>query len=776
MIMKGLKLFFLSLFALCTFSSLGQTAVGTWSSHLSTSSVYTICNANDRIYAAAAGEIFYYDINNYSVSRLNKTNGLNDVGISTIAYDPVTHCLVIAYNNANIDVVKDDKVVNIGDIKRNDIGGSKKINSIRFHNHCAYLACGFGIVVVDLNRYEIKETYYLGKDGTYRNINDVVFTSSLIVAATNEGILSVPLSSSHPNIVDYWTEDSSSLIASLQVKKLDVAPDGKLLALVNDDEDSLATIYREMDSMTFAPWQNGTISNMKVTHNKILTIYYDTLLIHNAGYEREYAFGHLDWMAMYINDADISDDGRLWMGHKWASMAVFELNDPLATLNVVRLHGPGSDNVFRLTSWNDELVVAPGGHRTTYEGTYLPADAYTFDGKKWKALNDPDGLLKNLMDVTHVAVNPKRPQQKMAAVWRYGILEINDNTVTTLYNETNSNGALIPFSDNDYSALLTGGVAFDRYGNLWVTNSLRPEGLSVRYSDGSWKSFYTQNMVAGSDLDNIIYDSIYGLKLFWGRANKIFVHDGDSLMAYIDPNNGAKMETASIQTVCQDHNGNIWIGTNKGIKVIYDLQKIFQNGGHGEKSPVTCNNILFNENGINEYLLAYESVLSIAVDGANRKWVGTSSGGLYLLSSNGLSQLEHFTAANSPLFSDKVMTLSIMPWIGELFIGTDKGLQSYRTTATYAYATPSEDIYAFPNPVRPDYDGVIAIKGFSRNALVHITDAAGHVVYSTTSNGGQAIWNGCTNSGKRVASGVYYVFASSESGEMRSVTKILIIK
>ena len=193
-------------------------------------------------------------------------------------------------------------------------------------------------------------------------------------------------------------------------------------------------------------------------------------------------------------------------------------------------------------------------------------------------------------------------------------------------------------------------------------------------------------------------------------------------------------------------------------------------------SPVTCSNITITNGEFYEYLMAYEGITAIAVDGANRKWVGTSSGGLYLLSATGLEQLEHFTAENSPLFSNRIITLGIQPRTGEVYIGTDKGLQVYRSTATYADAEPQEEVYAFPNPVRPNYDGPIAIKGFTRDALVHITDAAGHTVYSTRALGGQAIWNGRTLNGERVAAGVYYVFASDAEGGHRSVAKILVVR
>ena len=212
---------------------------------------------------------------------------------------------------------------------------------------------------------------------------------------------------------------------------------------------------------------------------------------------------------------------------------------------------------------------------------------------------------------------------------------------------------------------------------------------------------------------------------------------------------------------------------NSGTQVIYtgNIEKKVM--GYNGTTPV---NITITNGEFAEYLMAYENITAIAVDGANRKWVGTAAGGLYLISPNGLEQLQHFTAANSPLFSDKVLAIGIQPSSGEVFVGTDKGLQVYRSTATNADAIPAEQVKVFPNPVRPDYEGPIAIKGFTRNGLVHITDASGHVVYSAMADGGQVVWNGRTHDGQRVASGVYYVFASDAEGGNRSVGKILIVR
>lgn len=772
--LSKIPLLFLFAVMLCLCGTVtSQVAVGKWRDHLSYNETFKVSDAGDRVYCSAANGLFYYDKDDHTLNRVNKTGIANDVGVSAYAYDQETKNLVVAYNNANLDIIRNDKALNIGDIKRSNIGGNKQINNIAFYNRCAYLACGFGIVVVDLARNEIKETYYIGDDGSYCNVNDIAFAGDMIVAATDDGIMYADKNSQILNIFSTWVRDTMSLLAGARVVKIEVDGDHNIMALATSGGDT--SLYVAGQDLVFAPWLQGDIRNIKHTKNHTVVCYGDKLELYDQQRSLQHSLSVLDWMAVEVNDAELTDDGRLWMAHRWSALAAVWPDNP-ESLYIYSPGGPSDDNVFRLTSFDNDLIVAPGGHATTFTNNYIVANTYTLDQKGWHTLSDPDRLLANVYDITDVAVNPRDSKTRMAAAWGYGIVEIRNNTVTNLYDGSNTDGALTPYTNGGFSSMRTGAVAYDSEGNLWATNSLAQNALVVRYKNGNWKSFNTLSMISNGEIDHIICDSIYNIKLFWGRANKIYMHDGSGKMAYIDPNNGAKLETSMVNCVAQDHSGNLWIGTNKGVKVVYDLGKAFNNGGEGERSPVTCGNILYNENGITEYLLAYESVTSIVVDGANRKWIGTSTGGLYLISANGLEQIEHFTSNSSPLFSDKILSLSIMPWSGELFIGTDYGLQSFRATATYAFDEPMEDVHAFPNPVRPDYDGLIAIKGFSRDAIVHITDAAGHTVYSTVANGGQAIWNGRTAEGNRVASGVYYVFASSDDGSVRSATKILIIR
>ena len=480
------------------------------------------------------------------------------------------------------------------------------------------------------------------------------------------------------------------------------------------------------------------------------------------------------WGSLEPNDAVYSSDGTLWVAHPWAGLIGIH---PDGSEEYHLPDGPFcGDHAYRLVPFNYRMLLCPGGHTEVYSSAYLPTNLLTATGRHWTVLDQSNGALNGMTDLIDAAVNPTDTHEVAAALWGFGVASIRNNSVQAFYDATNTDGALVPYTSGSYSRLNTGAVAFDRQGNLWVLVSHSTNALAMRQRDGTWKTFSTMALGNNLEVDKLVIDSINGYKWFLGRSNMLYVHDGKSKLARVNPNNGSKLETQTVTALAQDQSGSLWLGTNKGLKVIYDGYKAFQNGGNGEVAPVNCSNITITNGEFSEYLMAYESITAIAVDGANRKWVGTANGGLYLLSANGMDQLEHFTVANSPLFSDKIVSLGINERTGEVYIGTDRGLQVYRGTATYATAAPLEEVYAFPNPVKPGYDGPIAIKGFTRNGLVHITDASGHIVFTTTANGGQVIWNGRTLNGDKVASGVYYVFASDAQGENRAVAKVLIIR
>ena len=755
-----------------------QSAIGQWQDHNSYVSVRQVALADGQVFAATRMALFSYSPAHNQLQPMTKVGGLTDVGVSSLAYDPATATLAVAYSNSGLDLIHDGTVHHIADIHFAGIGGDKKVYHIRFNGSKVYLATGFGVVVVDALRHEIAETYYLGPDGDAGAVYDLAFTDSLIVAGTDRGLLSAPLYSPRLHIFETWTADTLSPLADMSVRILDVCRGRLVAAACTDNPDSMTAFYRTALG-EWGSWGTGVVRSLRCRGDRVILNRYNSIEIYDSQFSLVSQLTSLPGYGLSAQDADLDDQGTLWIGHVWAGLVQVPAGFTSASGHAPA--GPFCDDyVYSLSATGSKLYLCPGGKKPTYESAYLPGSLSILENGQWTQISKADGI-PDFQDVLYMAVDPKDRKHLSATSWGYGVLDIRNNVVDTLFDHTNTGGALTPFTSGSYSHLRVSGLAYDDQGNLWVTSSLVDRGLAVRYRDGSWRNFDISPVLQGlsidkKEIDKLVWDSVTGYKWFIGKSNRIFVHDGDTKQAIVNPNNGSKLETHTVTCLVQDRSGDLWFGTDKGLKVIYDGYRAFSNGGNGEVSPVNCNNILYNEDGINEYLMAYESITSIAVDGANRKWVGTSNNGLYLISANGLEQLHHFTTANSPLASDKIVTLSVHPESGIVYIGTDMGLQSYRSTATAAYAEPLADIHAFPNPVRPGYDGPIAIKGFTRDALIHITDARGHVVHASTAFGGQAVWDGRNQQGDPVASGTYFVFASDSAGNMRSVAKILIIR
>lgn len=775
--MKRLVSVVVLLTSLCvTLVAPAQMPIGTWRDCLDNTIVYHLQPVDNYIFAASRGGVYRYNLNTTEADIFSKSKGLSDVGVKDIAFDNTSRSLFIAYNNSNLDILCDGNVYNIPDIKRSDISSDKRINSIRFYNGRAWLSTAFGVVVVDIYRHEISETLFLGANGSAIEVYDLAFTSDSIYAATSDGLKRIAVSEPHLAISDRWQTDIR--LNGVTVTRLAVLDNRLWLsatATPSNSYEDISTLFILADT-GFAAIDSGTVQTLHVGGGLVTVSYWDHITRYKSDFTALDTFYlYDDWASISAYDAYTDNSGILWAAHPWLGLICINAPQPF----FIRLNSPMSrDNVFRLVAGPNSMLLCPGGHKVTYESNYLQAELFVAHGLQWTQLDNSNGALDGKYDVVDAVVNPKDTAETLVVCWGYngGVASVRDNKVVAFYDQTTTGGALQQYVVGDYHTLLVGAVTFDNDNNLWVLNSHSPYALVRRSPEGVWTHCSTEALSSQLQVDKMIYDSVNNFFWFSGKENMLYVHDGKNRMARVNPNSGSKLVTDIVNTFVQDYDGNIWIGTNKGIKVIYDASRAFAGGSAGQISPVTCSNITITNGDFYEYLMAYEDITAIAVDGANRKWVGTASGGLYLLSPNGMEQLQHFTATNSPLFSDRIISIAIQPRTGEVYIGTDYGVQVYRSTATYAESTPDEHIYAFPNPVRPGYEGLVAIKGFTRNAIVHITDAAGHVVFTTQALGGQATWNTRTSDGDLVASGVYYVFASDSEGNNRSVAKVLVIR
>lgn len=746
-------------------------SIGSWRTHLPLNKVIAVVEAENIIYAATPYSIFFYDKTDNSINQLTKVNGLSDVGISAIYYDKTYKSLVIAYTNTNIDLIKNKKVINIPDIKNKSIPGNKKINNITSFGKYVYFSCGFGIVVLDITRNEIKDTYLIGDNGKRIDVLDLAINDTSLYAATEAGVYKARLNA--PNLADFnnWKKDSS--LNDYNAKYSQIKFFMNKLVILKDRMSSNADTLLVSNGNNWLAIDTSVIYHLSVNDSNLICSHYGYFSSINSNFQAsQFVFG-IDQKNIYPKQTILDKDNNYWVADE--NYGLGKINRYNLQGNFILPNSPSTKNVFNLTADKSGIYLAPGGFDAgIYSNTFIPASYHYFSDESWKnysKLNVPG--FDTIVDIVEIVSDPSNSAVKYVASWYSGLIELNNHKISKIYNETNSSLQPIFVGGNRYS-LRAGGLAFDNSGNLWISNSGAQNKLSVKYRNGQWESFDV-NSIVNDELSKVMIDNNnYVWMLVRGNRIAVFNKKQNAQQkVYININKGNDLPTNDITCFVQDLDGEMWIGTDKGIKVIYSPENVFNTNAASESS-VTAQTILLEFGGYVQHLLEFESVTSIAVDGANRKWIGTQKAGIFLVSPDGTQQLAHYTTDNSPILSNNIISIAINPENGEVFIGTENGIISYRGTATKGEDTFNE-VYAYPNPVRPDYNGIIAIKGLVRDANVKITDISGNLVFHTIAHGGQAVWNGKNFNGEKAKTGVYLVFCTNEDGEETMVTKIMFV-
>lgn len=779
-----LRLFVLSIISILpAFSVLSQgIAIGDWRDHLPYKTVISLTASNENIYCATPYSIFYYNKNDNSLSRLTQISGLSDVGISKIKYNETNNTLLVAYSNTNIDLVKGQFIVNMRDIINSDAitPEEKSINNILFIGKKAYLSCGFGIVVIDMEREEVSDTYFIGTNGSHLTVYELTSNDTSFFAATESGIFSAYID--EPNLAFYesWTKNLSVPDPDATYNTISIF---KELVFINKKSEAYGqdTLYY----LENAEWKINLSTFPTDDIVKITTgdeILYVVYTYYAKMYNPDLFPGETIWTYTshnpVLNDL-IEDDGVIWLGD--AKNGLVERIDSY-TFTFYYPNGPDNADVFALSSSGSTVYAVPGGRDLSWGNIYKAASISAFKEGLWTTLDRTDvPAFDTLFDILSVAANPANPNHVFAGTWSSGMVEMLNDQLINVYNPTNSG---LDYKNNEGIACKVGGIAFDNSGNLWATSSHANHVLSVRITDGTslgqWYSYNLGSFSSSSDLGPLMVDS-YDQKWIITRETKPILVFNDNGTPSITTDDKVKEMTSAagnggipgdkVFSMAVDKDGEVWIGSDEGVSIFYSPGNIFTSGYNFD-----AQRILIPRNdgsGLADILLEFETVTAITVDGNNNKWIGTDRSGVFHLSPDGQTELHHFTEQNSPLLSNNITSITITN-DGEVFFGTAKGIISYRGTATPDNPT-FEDVYAFPNPVRPDYDGPVAIRGLVNQANFKVTDISGTLVYSGKAEGGQAIWN-CTNfGGRRVQSGVYLVFLTDDNGTETMVTKILFI-
>lgn len=730
-------------------------------------------SVGSKIYVLSDGGLYSYDYEDMDVVTYDKSGVLSDNGIFDISYCSEEKTLVIVYNNGNIDLLYDDgSVYNMTDFK-NKTAGDKTINDIYVNGKNMYMSTNYGLLIVDIAERIFSKTYTLDY-----GINSVAVDGNFIYAATDNGVYK-------GNTADNLQDKSKWSVITKNAIDEFIDFNGKLYSLTSSGVFSI-------DKSTFA------MTNISKFSAKYWSICNDMLLLSDAS--SLYSVGTDGKMTLLdgkgIRTADYAGN-TYWCACGTDGLKGMSLKDGKFTENVSSVipDSPMRNYSYFLRMTPENRLLVAGGS-FNYNGQSFPGTLMKYENQSWTCFDEETPIAtvgKSLyVNVTDIAQDPNDSEHHFAGSASDGIFEFKDYKMVNHYDYRNSPlQSILPSSSRPNAYVWITGLEYDKDGNLWMLNNQTDTIVRILKNDGKWAALYYSEIKDIPTLDQVLFDNRDWAWINCRRTTNNPVNyagvfcvdtkgtlentadDSRKFITRFSNQDGVAYSPDLFNCIAEDLDGNIWFGTDKGPFVTYSPEDVFDNGFYFTQVKIPRN----DGTNLADYLLSDVNITCITIDGGNRKWMGTSGNGVYLLSSDGIEMIEHFTTENSPLISDNIESIAIDGSTGEVFFGTDAGLVSYLGTATDPAGSLSDDnIKVYPNPVRPEYTGRIYITGLMRDTDVKIVSASGYLVNSGTSVGGEYTWDGKNKGGKRVASGVYYVLAADAEGNSGAVAKILVIR
>jgi streptogramin lyase len=759
------KYFFLITFLLpAALCSSQLPAIGLWREHLPYNSSIDVAAGDGKVFAATPYSLFTVNTADNSIQRYSKVTGLSETGISRIQYDQPHHKLIIGYNNSNVDILAGDRIYNVPDIKRDNIIGDKTIYSIYVSGDDFYLGTGLGIIVISGSRYEIKDSWFIGTGGNQVKTTGVSEDASYYYAATVEGLKRAAKSAS--NLADHrnWSIVSGNGLASGPIRNV-LNLNGKIVIEKNDS--LFVTNGNNWDLFYADAWP---VLNTNVSEGKLLVCSRNS-----SGNAKVVILNPDGTIAQQLmNTAGISFpanaiyyNNQSWVADRYASLSRFNGS----SFENYSLNSPQEIAAGQLIVHNGSFYATAGTVNSSWNYQYNGNGIYELIGGVWNNYNRFHyPVLDTVLDIITVAVD-KKDGSLWAGSFGGGLLHVSAGPAFQVIKQQRI-GATV----GDPLSYRVSGLAFDTKGNLWISNFGAAQPLRVKKADNTWQAYslpfplfenaVAQVLVDDNDFKWIVAPLGNGLICFDDAGTPDNFSD-DRWKRLGGPTGIGRLPGSEVFCIAKDKNGFIWVGTNDGVAVLECADQLFAPSGCDAVLPVVP------QGNFAGYLLKGEDVLSIAVDGANRKWIGTHNG-VFLTDPTGEKIIERFTEENSSLLSSDVKSIAIDEITGEVFFATMKGICSFRGTATEA-SQKDDHVLVFPNPVPPGFSGTIAIRGLTESATVKITEPGGRLVFQGRALGGQAIWDGRNYLGQRISTGVYLVLVSDDGRKEHVVTKIFFI-
>ena len=747
-------------------SDLNDGTMQRWKLHFSYTNPQEIAATSDAVFAVADGSLFSVNKADESVTYWNKSNGLSGTSVVHIAYDASSKKIIVAYADGRMDLIDaQENVQQMPDLSIKAGAISTSILCLASGQRVSYAGTEFGILVINAHKGEISDTYYIGDEAAAIKIQQIVEMGDSLYAFSYDTLFKAAL---HDNLVDYTVWQSEALPCE-QVQQAAAWQD-RLYTLQHD------SLYRRngQEWILVSPekinWMHSAGGQMMV-------------YIDGKGVFRLTDDEQLEGLSSYYR----ANDGICSQGEYWIAQA----NTGLVRLGkdgdtYFNPEGPNSNFGYFMTCAHERIYSSIGGR---WSSQFLrPGRINMYDGTNWQNINEwqiASEAGATALDISSIAVDPNDAGHFYAASYGTGVFEFRDFKPVRQYTTHNSTLRAVNSTADPAYFTRTDAAMTDEAGNLWVINATEiGKPLHVLTPNGTWHGL---NMHSGGK--NIVFDSPGAIltdqrdkDYKWmidqrGEPGVILHYDGGTPTVEGDDytvkrnsftdQRGILITPEAILCMAQDHTNRLWVGTLQGIILIPANVDFFTSDA--------CQRIIIPRNdgtGLGDYLLGDETINCMAVDGGNRMWIGTANSGLYLIEDDTIT-VAHFTENNSLLPANAIQSIAIEPRTGEVFVGTDRGIASYRSDAS----EPQKDMsqaYAYPNPVQPNYTGVITITGLMENTVVNIVDAGGNLVCKTRSHGGTAVWDGNNAYGERATPGVYTAMCNAEGGH--TVVKILFIR
>ncbi len=751
----------------------GQSANNSWLGHYSYNKVIDISQSSDKIYGASDNSFFTYDLQTNEISKYSTVNGLSGEEISTAFYSQSGDKYVLGYGTGLIEIFDPttgeiNKVVDIVD-KPTIPPNEKNINHILEYNNTLYLSTDFGISLYDINALEFGDTYFIGPNGSQIEVRQTAIFGEYIYAATRIGVFRAIV-------------DNDNLIDFTEWERVNTFNWSGIVAF--GDELYGITLTRRVfrfngvgfSSVPQIPQFTTPVEDFKVTENYMIVVHNEQVHIYDSDLNEVVGLQSLEEYPELEFNAALLLGNTLYLGTE--TQGILETTFPMPmTANQILPNGPLLNNTFSITAIPNELWVVYGDYTAGY-------DPYPLDNRGVSHLEDmawtniaytPDFDAKSIV---HATVNPSNTNEVFLSSFFSGILKVEENAPVEILNTTNSDLESLDIGVPTYIDIRIGETKFDVNGDLWVLTSKVDNGIKVLTSSGQWESYTVTEIISdplnGENGLSKIEITEGGLKCIATQNHGVLVFDetrsaGSRFTSISDEETG-NLPTTDVRAVRVDKSGNLWIGTVQGIRVYFGIDGIFD-----DSDPQSNDIIIVDEDGVPKELLFQQTVTDIEVDGSNNKWIATSGSGVFYMSPDATETLAHFTKDNSPLPTNTVNNIEIDAESGRVYIATAKGLLSFQGTAT-APKESLDNVFAYPNPVRPGYSGDLTISGLTNNANVKITDIEGNLVFEATAEGGTLLWDLTAFGRHKVASGVYLILIASEDGTETKVTKVMIVR